>query len=310
MANFRERTGISCTLEDAALKNDVASVNTYVGSYISLFKEYYLSCQFQQLKEAVSAEEYLNEYLFDKKAHCSDRPDYWIGYYSGTLALYKQVLMDYYNQMAVSEKLEHSFAGKVPHFDEAISYIYENEGIRHGKLADALGIEKSTLSGIMDKIVESGAATYSRPGKFKYYYLTPAGKKYYLSIQHRIDQEKDTHTLIEQMASLLLKDPNPAALAGSIVETLFEKKINDMQEKQEKPSGIERLSEIQQLMNREAFKMRLHSSDGQRAVLSDTYVINKALLDHTSGSPNDTLICCTNNMVSKIPTNEGGVNCA
>lgn len=290
MEKAKESGNVHYTLEDAVSEKSLTKVKNYIFQFINIFKNLFLSFQYQQLKDVISAEERLTEWLFDKKAQ-EDSLDYWIGYYSGILSVYQLYLAEHYKQAVVSEKLNSTFAETVPHFDEAISFIYKNEGVRHGKLAEALNIEKSTLSGIMDRIVEAGAATFSRPGKFKYYYLTPAGKAYYLNSRQRMEMASDCQTLTAQLSSLMSKSSDPAALVGDIVRSLFENQMEAIQKEKTSLSEWDRLSEIQRLMNQKTFKMQLQSSNDLSIPTATVFQINRTLLTCGASDKDGTLVC-------------------
>lgn len=52
------------------------------------------------------------------------------------------------------------------------------QGMRHGELAEAVGIPYSSLTNIMKRILQSRAAEATRSGKNTYYTLTKAGRRY------------------------------------------------------------------------------------------------------------------------------------
>lgn len=65
--------------------------------------------------------------------------------------------------------------------DRILQYLYEQnngQGMRHGELADQLGISYSNLTNTMKRILQSGAVESARAGKNTFYRLTPAGKRY------------------------------------------------------------------------------------------------------------------------------------
>ena len=105
--------------------------------------------------------------------------DYLIGQYVGIMEIMGEALLKNTKQKKVNDFINNLKIEDLPHFNDIIITVGENPKINHQKLADSVGITKDTLTPIMDKLIESGLITFMHPGKFKYYYLTPQGDKYY-----------------------------------------------------------------------------------------------------------------------------------
>ena len=90
------------------------------------------------------------------------------GRYIGHIDFLYEQLAKEYKEKSFKESLSVLNISDIPHVNDIIVTIYQQGGIRHGILAEKVGIEKSTLSGIMDKLVKKGAVRFSRPGKYKF----------------------------------------------------------------------------------------------------------------------------------------------
>lgn len=67
---------------------------------------------------------------------------------------------------------------KSPKTEEIIRFLYQNDhALRHGELADALGMSYSALSNAMKRVIASGAVSVSRTGRNTRYTLTPASRR-------------------------------------------------------------------------------------------------------------------------------------
>ena len=58
-------------------------------------------------------------------------------------------------------------------------YLHKDQGMRHGELAEALGVSDGTLTTNMKRVLQARAATATRYGRNTHYLLTPAGIRYY-----------------------------------------------------------------------------------------------------------------------------------
>ena len=134
-------------------------------------------------------------------------------------ALYEH-LAKAYKEKNFRDSLEARDISDIPHVNDIIVTIKQDEGIRQGKLAEKVGIENTTLSGIMDKLVEKGAIRFSRPGKYKYYYLTELGNNYYEKNKIIIEAETNIDALTEQLLLALSKEDDANGRLLQIISAL------------------------------------------------------------------------------------------
>lgn len=221
MAEYTERLYPDYDIETAVSEGSSEKVQAYIDDRIRCFQKLALERDTAKLKKELTSEYRLCDWLIQKYT-TEKNVDYFFGYFVGLLTSFK-------NQLNVEFKGKHvDLIGEanVPHLDDILFTIEEHEGIRHGKLAEAIGIEKSTLTGIMDRIVASGAVVFSRPGKYKFYFLTEAGRNYCNNNRKRYTSRKTIDTLVEDLIELIERESNPAETVGKVVQTIYERKSN------------------------------------------------------------------------------------
>lgn len=223
MAENIERLYPDYDIENAVSEGSSEKVQAYVDDRIRYFQNLALERETTKLKKELIYEYRLCDWLIQK--YTSEKNiDYFFGYFVGLLTSFKnQLTTDYKNQHAdLISKVN------VPHLDDILFTIEEQEGIRHGKLAETIGIEKSTLTGIMEKIVASGAVVFSRPGKYKFYFLTETGKNYCNKNRKKYRHGKTIDVLVGELIELINREPTPSETVGKIVQTIYERKANSL----------------------------------------------------------------------------------
>ncbi len=126
-------------------------------------------------------------------------------FYMGMLAGYTECFGGLFTERNQSDKLRVNPA-KSQYYNKIIQILSQKEYVQHKDLAAALGIKVSSLTRIM-KTIEEDDQTYiivSSVGKYKYYCLTDAGKKYYAQY---INQERwrRPEEAIEEMLAVIKK---------------------------------------------------------------------------------------------------------
>lgn len=143
------------------------------------------------------------------------------GTYIGFLNAFDEYLLVQDEKNQVFSMLSNSKAEDVPHADDIIRTIFKNEGIKHGKLAEKVGIDRSTLTPIMDRLVTHGMVSFIRPGKFKYYYLTPIGEKYYHEKLVNYEKDFDFDYLVEKILIAISQSENPTESIQKVSDAIF-----------------------------------------------------------------------------------------
>lgn len=102
---------------------------------------------------------------------------FFLGVTAGIVA----ILRDLYREEKKDQQITAMCAAQTDKTDQILLCIASQnggQGMRHGELADAVGIPYSSLTNIMKRILQSKAVTATRSGKNTYYTLTKAGRRY------------------------------------------------------------------------------------------------------------------------------------
>lgn len=223
MAEYTERLYPDYDIETAVSEGSSEKVQAYIDDRIRCFQKLALERDTAKLKKELTCEYRLCDWLIQKYT-TEKNVDYFFGYFVGLLTSFK-------NQVTAEFKSKHvDLIGdvNVPHLDDILFTIEEQEGIRHGKLAEVIGIEKSTLTGIMERVIASGAVVFSRPGKYKFYFLTEAGRNYCNNHRKHYTSRRTIDTLVEDLIELINRESNPAETVGKVVQTIYERKSNSL----------------------------------------------------------------------------------
>lgn len=210
-------------LEESLEQNNYSNVSAYVSESINRLKMFLNKLELTALEDEIEHKKAKFSFLVKKELAQKD-VHFLFGRYIGFIdALYEQ-LPKVYKEKIFRDSLESCDISDIPHVNDIIVTIRQDEGIRHGKLAEKVGIEKSTLSGIMDKLVEKRAVRFSRPGKYKYYFLTELGDKYYENNRIIIEAETNLDALTEQLLLALSKEEDANGKLLQIITALCEGK--------------------------------------------------------------------------------------
>jgi predicted HTH transcriptional regulator len=85
-------------------------------------------------------------------------------------------------EVIISEKLvlyKQTETEEMPYAKEIIGCLYHNEGLRDEQIAEKLNVDVDKLTDTLSKLVINYMITYSRPGKYMYYYLAGDGCRFY-----------------------------------------------------------------------------------------------------------------------------------
>ena len=220
------------TIDGLLEKNDYSEISLYFKEKYDLFKHYLRNYKLKELEKEIEKARTSLSYTV-KKELVQKNVHFVIGRYVGFIEAINEYIAVEYQRKVLEDCVNSSDLSVIPHINDIILCIYKNEGIRHGKLAELVGIEKSTLTGLTDKLVKKGAITFSRPGKYKYYYLTELGVKYYKDNKNIIEAETDLNALTEQLLLVLSKEDDANAKLLLVLDKLFKGK-NAFDKKQSK----------------------------------------------------------------------------
>lgn len=210
---------INISLVDALEKNDYANLIICIQDSIERLKTYWSNADFAGVEGEIEQKKSSLSFRVKKKL-VEKNVDFAFGRYIGYVDASYEQLAKAYKEKSFNDSIEKYDISDIPHVNDIIITIKQDEGIRHGNLAEKVGIEKSTLSGIMDKLVEKGAIRFSRPGKYKYYYLTELGNSYYEKNKMIIEAETNIDALTEQLLLALSKEDDANGKLLQIISAL------------------------------------------------------------------------------------------
>lgn len=205
--------------EEVFEQNDYEKIFLYIQEKSEQLKLLLQEQNLEQLESDLEYEKNIFAY-YVKKLYVEKNIHFIFGRYMGLLdALYEQ-LIEQSSQQLLEKEIDDYDISQIPHVNDIIVAIQKNEGIRHGNLAEKVGIEKSTLTGIMERLVDKGVVKFSRPGKYKYYYLSELGRKYFEKNRKLIEVGTNIDALIEQLLVCLSKENNATDKVLRIITTL------------------------------------------------------------------------------------------
>ncbi len=212
---------VNYDFESAVLERKTADIQAYLDTLLESLTKLFQKKQVFDLQKKVDLHKKKVHYCAYKEIK-SENVSFAIGRYYGMLEALSGCVDDLVKKEKVLNEINSSGFEKIPHLNDIIMSIASNPGIRHGELANKVGIERNTLTGITDRLVEYDVITFSRPGKFKYYYLTNLGKSYYDDNLVHIQESLSLDYLIEQLVLVVSKSDYPTELAMKVVHSLFD----------------------------------------------------------------------------------------
>ena len=187
-------------IEEVMSSGEYDEIYSKISAFQDCLKELLYEKEYEKFKEHLVYQERINAWI-SAKYEAEKNITYLVGRFLGYLSAMELNIESYYKNLSSALLSEQLLSAEIPHLDDILFSIEKNEGIRHGQLAEAIGIDKSTLTGIMEKIVSIGAAYFSRPGKFKYYYLTTDGKNYCEENREKYKETLNLNSQIEELTN-------------------------------------------------------------------------------------------------------------
>lgn len=124
-------------------------------------------------------------------------------YYLGILDGFVRIFRELFREEERDRSVITLAATQSAKTDQILLRLYTKnggQGMRHGELADALGVSYSALTNTMKRVLQSGAVEAARTGKNTYYTLTVAGRRYCARKQ---EQERAFAPSQEQLIGML-----------------------------------------------------------------------------------------------------------
>lgn len=203
--------------EKAIENGNYKQINIFIEESIKHFERLIKQSALEDLERELDLKRTLISFWAEKEL-VDENPHFILGRYAGYLDLLYEQLSSKVKEKAFIDGINCCSVSEIPHVNDIISTLYHEEGIRHGRLAEKVGIEKSTLTGIMDRLVARKVVKFSRPGKYKYYYLTDIGIKYFDDNRKNLEATTNLDALIEQLLLTLSKEESD--INGKIVKVI------------------------------------------------------------------------------------------
>ena len=209
--------------------NNYNAIFRYVSSAADELKKNYRVKNYADLQSNMAALKASFLYL-RKEEETNESIGYLIGYISGVLkAVEEFTFSEEYKLEHFMKESNSTLIKEIPHIDEILEALCKTSEIRHGVLATKVGIDKSTLTPIMDKLGKLGLVSFSRIGNRKYYYLNALGKNY---LNQNIHREAERVEIRLPSSELLI-------YAQQIIDKLFEnQKTETNKQRKAKPKII------------------------------------------------------------------------
>lgn len=200
----------------AYTSGDYQAIRRFVNAAATQMKQYFRQKDYTALQEYYSSIE--NTIVYSRKEEeAKETIGYLIGYISGILGSIEEFrASEDFKLFFLTNKKGDVGVGDIPHINEILSALSDTSEMRHNRLAERIGIDKSTLTPIMDKLVKLNLVSFSRVGNRKYYFITSLGKAYALQsgfhvavpekpVEHTEKEEKKTvHKLTKKVGKKYL----------------------------------------------------------------------------------------------------------
>lgn len=160
---------------------------------------------------------------------------YHLGRLDGYTELFEQLFRAKERERAVRDEPDLK-TGKAR---QILLALYQVGEMRHGELAEAVGSPCNSLTGIMKKVLRSGAVESVRSGRNTRYHLTEAGRQYceqYLPVGDRLLQQirEASYQGTERALQSLTRQPaapsRPGPRIGEWITPLWKNEIRDAME--------------------------------------------------------------------------------
>ena len=186
--------------------NDYESLSRYVSNAANELKSVYQKKDYPDMQVLLEKLDYCFAYSI-KEEETKESIGYLVGYLSGILKAIEELMIsdDFKLDTLIKEERSAEIEA-IPHVNKILKLLCTIDEVQHKKLADYIGIDKSTLTPIMEKLDKLNLVKFSRIGKFKYYYITSLGRAYNEKLVSKEDKLADNEGKLEQILELLLKD--------------------------------------------------------------------------------------------------------
>lgn len=121
-----------------------------------------------------------------------------MGVLMGALKIIAQRIYDKKQSSFIFEDVEQKYSG-IKHLNDILLLLYSNSTMSHATLSSELGMQDSTMSECMKKVLATQLVSSTRSGKFKNYYLSEDGLRYASEFISRKENSKSNYVLLKQI---------------------------------------------------------------------------------------------------------------
>lgn len=193
-------------LQDAVAKENISLVQQYIMSYQRDILERWTDSTHEDFEKFLRLSD--QESARAKRALGTGDTKAELSYYLGTLNGYIEIFWELFREEEQDSRVIALSAAQSAKTDQILLCLYTKnggQGMRHGELADSIGVSYSALTNTMKRILHSGAVEAARSGKNTYYTLTKAGRRYCAKKQKeaRSDQNKLANQILQDIMNRL-----------------------------------------------------------------------------------------------------------
>lgn len=228
MTNCLDELFPNYDLEAAVSGQDHAGVEEYVQCSVMLMLDHVHNDRYEALEELMNRQ-YRSAARSFEQEKAANPLSFQLGYLSGALAVTEEVLRKHSQQIQFQTFTAQTEWNRIPHLLQILEAISRQPGIQHARLAEAVHLNASTLTGLMHRIEEAGLIASTRSGKFKYYRLTPSGSAYFRTSRPILEKAavasdtaiKEQMPALEKAVAQFLVKPLPAAESAALRPFLY-----------------------------------------------------------------------------------------
>lgn len=203
-------------LQDAVAKENISLVQQYIMSYQRDILERWTDSTHEDFEKFLRLSD--QESARAKRALGTGDTKAELSYYLGTLNGYIEIFWELFREEEQDSRVIALSAAQSAKTDQILLCLYTKnggQGMRHGELADSIGVSYSALTNTMKRILHSGAVEAARSGKNTYYTLTKAGRRYCAKKQKeaRSDQNKLANQILQDIMNRLAANGKEESLA-------------------------------------------------------------------------------------------------
>lgn len=252
-------------LKQALNNEDTAAIQCFVVDQQNLLLNDWLNGSHDDFRQTLQRSLQRSHRIKRSTAFQNNEISYQMGVWEGVLQTYNAL----YDEERREEDLMALAVAKSQNTEKIIRFLYQHgEPICHGDLADRLGMNYSTLTNAMKRVIACGAVTACRTGRNTRYTLTQAAKQFCKKEQKwtKVISKDRKEALMEELVCLL-RAQTPSARGDLSVHAGDSVRIRD--ENNEAWSERKKLTWIMQAGKEKYLRLEPDNDSGAR--IQDPY---------------------------------------